>query len=849
MVTIQEIEQREKELKETEQEAQKYIKEPIPIRRFGSRITPAQQQAVISRRQQAQQILIQVKEQKETLKEAKTQIKEQQQTQSQINELKRQEQQYQYGYRLGLSGTAPIGLSKEAREGYKVATRQLQTSTQRTERQQQLAKLEAEGLKPVYIGEKIVGFEDIQRGQSIGITEIKNLPIKDLERYEKAGVLSITYEKTSKIELTPQEKLNLIVTTKWAETKQSIYIPSQTMPLSYISKVENEKLNIQNLYGTNIYLSKKQQELLTKASRGKGTIITQATLTGIGFIKPFTQTTEALLHPIRTSRQIVYSTTHPIQSILALQKSLSVEARINPSGFTGEILGTITLIKLPEVIVKTSDIIRTRNLLELEKTEIIAPEYFKGQIYPQIKKGQTAGQLLKEFKPIDLKPMDLRGFTAVSKPYKSETIALKGSSELPGVYQAPKLSPTFLRISGEQKFIFSLKPFPTFRPTAIKIQPIDYKLISGLSAEQKSLVSLSKAKKFFYGEAKPGYSYVPFIKFEKEAIIPAGTLLKRTGKRFYFKFEGRKVPIHEYKTIGFKPILKQSELKIIGGYLKDLYEIPGRITSYDISVTYPKNIKYPKLVKTPEEFLGLGKYKVSAEPLEKITIPTQELISYSKIKPVSLPSYTISYPSSFLKPIKSSYLEVKPSYSKIIPSKSYPSISLSSYIPSSYIKTPRSPSIAPPPSKIPSISPPPKTPSLTYPPLVPTKAPPILKIPKFPHKRTKKPKAVPGYRPYVIKKGEKVYLGEILPRGEAIFKGEEEAKKTLRATFGIEPTKTKVPAGQLEDYTPSRKLFRGFRIQKGKKIPLKDTFIQKRGKRLTFPGEIREIQIARRLKL
>ena len=43
-----------------------------------------------------------------------------------------------------------------------------------------------------------------------------------------------------------------------------------------------------------------------------------------------------------------------------------------------------------------------------------------------------------------------------------------------------------------------------------------------------------------------GVAYVPFIKTEKEAIIPTGTPLTRTGKRFFFKFEGRTIPIFEY---------------------------------------------------------------------------------------------------------------------------------------------------------------------------------------------------------------------------------------------------------------------------------------------------------------
>ena len=72
--------------------------------------------------------------------------------------------------------------------------------------------------------------------------------------------------------------------------------------------------------------------------------------------------------------------------------------------------------------------------------------------------------------------------------------------------------------------------------------------------------------------------------------------------------------------------------------------------------------------------------------------------------------------------------------------------------------------------------------------------------------------------------------------------------ESLRATFEAEPTQTLV-LGQQTNYVPQTDLFRSYKIKQGKKIPLQDTFIQRRGKRLVSGGEIKEIQAARNFKI
>lgn len=109
-------------------------------------------------------------------------------------------------------------------------------------------------------------------------------------------------------------------------------------------------------------------------------------------------------------------------------------------------------------------------------------------------------------------------------------------------------------------------------------------------------------------------------------------------------------------------------------------------------------------------------------------------------------------------------------------------------------------------------------------------------------------KRIFGYRTFYTKKGKRYYLSGLREKGSAIRFGEIFTTKTLRATFGVKKTRYKI-AGRETIYKPSSYLFRGYRIKKGRKIMLTDTFIQKRGKRLVFRPEISEIQMARSMKL
>ncbi|KKL18108.1 hypothetical protein LCGC14_2478820, partial [marine sediment metagenome] len=203
---------------------------------------------------------------------------------------------------------------------------------------------------------------------------------------------------------------------------------------------------------------------------------------------------------------------------------------------------------------KGIDVYRTKGLIELPFEDVVAPEFLKGQTFPEIKKGQTAKEHLEEFKPKNIYGVtELKGFTASPKPFAKTTEAGVGSSQLAGVYQAPKLSPQFLRVAGAERDLFRIGLKETWRPSITRITPEDFELTPFIKESQttpaSSRASVKQAQQFFKKQAKKGKSYVPFIKSEKEAIIPAGTPLKQTQKRFFVKYKGRRIPLFEYDTI------------------------------------------------------------------------------------------------------------------------------------------------------------------------------------------------------------------------------------------------------------------------------------------------------------
>ena len=204
--------------------------------------------------------------------------------------------------------------------------------------------------------------------------------------------------------------------------------------------------------------------------------------------------------------------------------------------------------------------------------------------------------------------------------------------------------------------------------------------------------------------------------------------------------------------------------------------------------------------------------------------------SISTSPKVRSPSFSISVSDSISKSISPKIKSPSPSIS---PYKiSSPSLSVSRIISRSF-STSKSPS--------PSYSP--------YPYKIPTYKTPPVKSPSFtPAQQSRSMASISrnyskAYKLLVKRYGKYKPIGEFT-RGRALQTGERITRETLGATFKLEPT-SKLLSQQDISYKVSP-LFRTYKIKKGKRVPLLDEFIQKRGTRLSSRGELLEIKRARR---
>jgi len=112
---------------------------------------------------------------------------------------------------------------------------------------------------------------------------------------------------------------------------------------------------------------------------------------------------------------------------------------------------------------------------------------------------------------------------------------------------------------------------------------------------------------------------------------------------------------------------------------------------------------------------------------------------------------------------------------------------------------------------------------------------------------TSKLKTSKAFKTLLKRRGKFFEIGRGLSRTQAIKKGEGAALSTLARTFKIQEMKTPSLTIDTGTYNPNSKEFRGFRIQKGTRIPLKDTWIQKQG--IQTRSEVSEILQAKRSKV
>lgn len=412
---------------------------------------------------------------------------------------------------------------------------------------------------------------------------------------------------------------------------------------------------------------------------------------------------------------------------------------------------------------------------------------------------------------------------AAAGSFKAVTTAGKGTSEIRGLYGAPVLESYFLKVKPSGYSLVGGEIPKIKLPSAIRIEVKGFEPVKlgEKIGKQYPVKDFTKG----YAELVKG-KQVPFKKVEYEAVLPEGTQLIRTGKTYYTKVEGIRVPIQQYRVAGV------GEKGISYG------ELAKKYSGYS---TEPQ-----KIVSVPSVSLGLKssvKPSISVSSVSRVSgsvsKPSAKTTTSSVFKPSSKTSYKVS-PS--IKPSVSYGISDRVSY---VPS-GLPSVSLTSSV---TILTP-SGTVPPPTTYIPSYTPPTTPPyKPTYYPSTKKKVPWIPTTPSYTPsgyqpKRIQVKRGVTGFQTFVRRFGKFKALSGITTRAEAIRKGESVARSTLAATFKIKPTTTLV-SGIEAEYLPS-KAFRGYRIVKGKKLPTPEQWIQMRGRRLESIGERKSIQAARK---
>ncbi len=200
---------------------------------------------------------------------------------------------------------------------------------------------------------------------------------------------------------------------------------------------------------------------------------------------------------------------------------------------------------------KAMGYLRTFGRKEIPIEKIVAPKVLTGEEKFPIAGGELTSTARARFhKQIFEKgefiPKELEGGFphALADPWKSLTVK-EGASELPGVYVSGKgISAYFLRTGKDPYSLYGGKIFEPFgRPGVMYIQP------KALEVGMARKIPGKPSKPLGWEWTKPpekGVAVIPGMKPEVEAIIAPETQLTKLKGKFFFKFEGQRIPIDRF---------------------------------------------------------------------------------------------------------------------------------------------------------------------------------------------------------------------------------------------------------------------------------------------------------------
>jgi hypothetical protein len=376
---------------------------------------------------------------------------------------------------------------------------------------------------------------------------------------------------------------------------------------------------------------------------------------------------------------------------------------------------------------------------------------------------------------------------------------LKIRAETGAYYSGKGWSGYFFGVAGKKYSLYGGNIFTPFgtTPTGSAVYGKAAK-IKGARGEIK-IKDMGKTYDWYNPKTiKEGVFNLPLKKPEVEALLYGVRVPVREA--YYMSFMGRRIPISEEIITSYAP----------GTVIAGAAGTPGT-TAVVGSSSYAPIVS--SSIITPGGLLATS-------IVGRRSSPTYSVVgsSYPSSSPISSSTFEYKGGSDFVSSAPSSPIS---SISSSTPSSS----PLSSYTPSSTPSTPTSYTPSPPPSSY--------TTALTSSGINRGRRANLFGI---------------GYKVEVKRQGIFKELKGIYAKSEAIKLGEKRATSTLAATFRIKQTSVRVRKVDKSQYTPSPVEFRSYKIAKGKKVELKDTWIQKRGKRLGRKSEVREIKISKKSK-
>lgn len=862
MVTIADIEAREKELSALESQANQVISTPIPQRKFGSRVSREQQQQVVQNRERARQVLLQIASQRKELQDIRAELGQQEQ---QRIERERFENAARTGSTIGLG-------KKEARQ-----VQEIQASrAARAEYNKSLQKLKAQGLTPVYspTGE-LAGFRDEERNQTVPLNAIPNLDVATLKRYEKAG--AVTLQQNVGTPLEQQQRMSLPENVKFlnpveyaivkgqqnerrlasinrSDTGVGLPVSSVLPPSKIPLQVSREKTirNIKEFVRNPLAFTENAKQLNQPTlARVPANIIYPYVLTGV-FIKR-----AATTNPIVTTKQVKDSLVQLGRDLRSgkVFKDVKQFAKEDPLGFGGRIVGEYSLFRVSQ-------------LVEIRGTSLVST---------------SAARFRPSFRGVSTERIIIEGIEFQEQRIKNlpkvNSIALipEGSNFVPRSFQLPaSVRGSFGFTAVEQKRFRGTVGvttsqrglLPRFRRTAQLTEVEEGLGLFGTPADPVTKSFQTRISRLGEAPRVAGFrdiieGQVSFRSSRPQIIVFPSERVGRKGGFEVLTVRGQQGKLSSELEAITKPVRlggpgqieKVSKLgvTVVGGPFGKVVPIfEAKFSNVlDVTTTSSKQLKadlkmFNQVIDAQDLVIKNSVLEITKAELPvssfgpPVVIRKESLTQRIKVEKVSSPPSFQRRVSNirttqFIRPVSNAGVSSSEVSRKISP----PSLPSSILAPSS------------------SASRPPSAPSITRSPRPPS--PPRLNPPKIPPPPTRKDYSLrtrpassgtsqTGYRSFVIRRGKKVFLKGIFPKSEAIMKGEEKAIRSLAATFGVKKTKQTVRGLNL-NYQPRKSLFRSFRIKQGKRVPLVDEFIQRRGKRLSFQDEVNEIHRARRLTI